>query len=107
MIRLMAFRRGRLLDTSEHPPEGERFHRLAEVRNVIVEQILSSDDVEPVDYDQPQDEWVVVLAGDATLEIEGEQVELTTGDWLLLPAHTPHRVLRTAAGTSWLAVHVH
>ena len=55
---------------------------------------------------QDHDEWVVVLAGAASLEIDGRQHALGAGDWVLLPAGVPHRVLATTAGTSWLAVHV-
>jgi cupin 2 domain-containing protein len=61
-------------------------------------------------YDQPQREWVLVVAGHAALEIEGEAapVELGAGDWIDLPARCRHRVLRTASDepTIWLAVHI-
>jgi cupin 2 domain-containing protein len=60
-----------------------------------------------VEYVQVQDEWVVVLDGEAVLEVDGAEVRLARGDWVLLPAAKPHRVLMTAAGTRWLAVHVH
>jgi cupin 2 domain-containing protein len=59
-------------------------------------------------YDQPEDEWVMVLAGRGAVEVEGEQlpVELGPGDSLLLPAHARHRVAWTAEdeATVWLAV---
>jgi quercetin dioxygenase-like cupin family protein len=74
--------------------------------NVTIEHILSSAAVEPEPYDQPHDEWVVVLEGAATLDVEGEPVELAAGDWILLPAHRRHTVTSTAAGTRWLAVHL-
>lgn len=73
----------------------------------MIEQILSGPDDGRRAYLQDQDEWVVVLAGDAELEVEGEPVELRAGDWLFLPAGVGHAVRRTAAGTSWLAVHLH
>lgn len=41
------------------------------------------------------------------LDIDGQRVDLTAGDWAFLPAGVPHAVLRTAGGTSWLAVHVY
>lgn len=99
-------RRGRLADGSAAPGVGERAREIVRVRNLVVEQILSGV-VEPTDYLQDQDEWVVVLAGGATLDIDGAPCELTAGDWVLLPAGTPHRVARTVPGTSWLAVHLH
>ena len=95
------------LDTDPAPSTGERFHELARMHNVVVEEIVSSASPEPVEYRQVQDEWVVVLEGAAVLEVEGDEVRLARGDWLLLPAETPHRVLMTEAGTRWLAVHVY
>jgi cupin 2 domain-containing protein len=61
-------------------------------------------------YDQEQDEWVLLLSGSAELLIEGESSprRLGPGDYLLLPAHCRHRVVRTDAEekTVWLAVHI-
>ena len=59
---------------------------------------------EAVEYDADVDEWVVVLAGSATLVVEGERLELRVGDWVLLPAGTRHTLARTEPGTHWLAV---
>ena len=77
---------------------------LADATGFRVEQILSGRLGAPQVYAQDHDEWVVVLAGGAVLEVEGEVHDLVAGDWWLLPAGTPHRLLRTDAGTSWLAV---
>lgn len=89
------------------PTEGERLERVAEVANVVIEHIVSPASDTAVDYDQAQDEWVLVLSGRATLDIDGEHCELTAGDWVLLPSRVPHTLARTDAGTRWLAVHVH
>jgi cupin 2 domain-containing protein len=102
----MSLQRGSL-DTDPAPSIGERFRELARMTNVVVEEIVSSSSPETVEYLQVQDEWVVVLEGAAVLEVEGAEVRLVPGDWVLLPAGTPHRVLTTEAGTRWLAVHVH
>src|SRR5215204_3145177 len=60
-------------------------------------------------YDQPLDEWIVVLAGSAGLLVEGEDGPRTlrAGDHVHLPAHCRHRVEWTDAArpTVWLAVH--
>ena len=77
------------------------------MRNLVVEQILSGPSDEPHPYVQDQDEWVVVLAGATVLDVEGERVALGPGEWLFLPSGVAHTVLETAAGTSWLAVHLH
>lgn len=58
-----------------------------------------------MDFRQGSDEWVVLLDGGAQLEVDGERVVLRPGDWVLLPAGTPHRLVHTDAGTRWLAVH--
>jgi len=38
--------------------------------------------------------------------VNGETLRLEQGDWVLLPRQTPHRLMRTTEGTSWLAVRV-
>ena len=80
---------------------------LGVVRHLVVERIVSSADIVPGDYLQAQDEWVVLLRGSATLVINGEETRLTTGDYLFLPAHTPHSVTQASAGALWLAIHLH
>jgi cupin 2 domain-containing protein len=96
--------RGRLAPPGEAPANGERTTDLAEGRGFRVEQILSGPLDAPQSYAQDHDEWVVLLAGRAVLEVDGERHPLVPGDWWLLPAGTPHRLLRTEAGSSWLAV---
>jgi cupin 2 domain-containing protein len=52
---------------------------------------------------------VLVLAGSATLRVEGESepIVLGAGDSLLLPAHVRHRVEWTdpSVSTVWVALH--
>ena len=85
-----------------------------------LERIVSRGHVTPPDYwyDQEEDEWVWLLCGAARLEVEPQQpaasapgpevatVDLGVGDYLLLPAHTRHRVVWTdpEKDTVWLAV---
>jgi cupin 2 domain-containing protein len=60
-------------------------------------------------YDQAEDEFVLLVAGAAALEIEGEAAprRLRPGDWVHLPAGCRHRVAWTQAepATVWLVVH--
>ena len=59
-------------------------------------------------YDQPRDEWVVVLAGSAELAFaDGTTMRMAAGDYVHIPAHRRHRVAWTdpAQATVWLAVH--
>ncbi len=95
---------GRLPD-GPIPADGERFEAIARLGGVRIESIVSSAAPEPTQYLQDHDEWVLVLAGSATLDVDGDAVELTAGSWVFLPARVPHRVLRTDAGTRWLALH--
>jgi len=95
---------GRLEIGAAAPDEGERTELLARGTGFVVEQILSGRLAAPQEYEQDHDEWVVILAGGAVLEVDGVAHELGVGDWWLLPAATPHRLVRTEPGTSWLAV---
>ncbi|KLU04132.1 hypothetical protein RISK_003718 [Rhodopirellula islandica] len=82
---------------------------LAEGQSVRIERIVSTGHTtEPGTwYDQEQDEWVVVLKGEAKLSFDdGEPVTMKPGDHLLIPAHRRHRVEWTTKKepTLWLAV---
>jgi cupin 2 domain-containing protein len=94
---------GRLRDPADAPASGETTEVLATVGGAVVEQILSGRLDGPVDY-LGADEWLVVVAGGAALEVAGTPVRLTAGDWLLLRAGTPHRLTATEPGTSWITV---
>ena len=93
----------------------EVIEKLAESAGARVERIVSFGQSTPDGewYDQPQEEWVLLLKGKAGLvfgESEGkpeERVELGPGDYLTIPAHRRHRVEWTAKGeeTVWVAVH--
>jgi len=97
---------GNLFDGVTPPPSGEIFETLLRHRNLVIERIVSSSQPEPVEYVQPQDEWVILVSGEATLEVRGVDHRLNTGDYLFLPALTPHTVKHTSHGTVWLAVHL-
>jgi len=88
------------------PETGETFTTLLKHKNLKIVRIVSSDNIEPVTYDQDEDEWVAVLEGEAVLEMDDEQISLQRGDTLFIPAHTLHKVLETQKGTVWLAVHI-
>jgi glyoxylase I family protein len=91
---------------TEVPSTGESFDALTTFRNTTIERIVSSAEPGTDPYVQTQDEWVMLLRGVAQLEVAGRVHTLRAGDHLALPAHTPHRVLSTSAGATWLAVHV-
>ncbi|MCD9624476.1 cupin domain-containing protein [Rhabdothermincola salaria] len=98
-------RRGRLEDGRQAPGVGETHHVLAHLGAVRVEHILSGHLERAERFVSDADEWVVVLTGSARLEIAGEVLDLAAGDWVTIPAATPHVLHETEPGTSWLAVH--
>ncbi|MCB1032497.1 MAG: cupin domain-containing protein [Acidobacteria bacterium] len=94
----------------EHGPD-ESFEDLLSGGSFRLERIVSRGHRSPEGfwYDQKQAEWVLLLQGSATLEIEGEghPRKLVPGDFVLLPAHCRHRVAATdpEVPTVWLAIH--
>ncbi len=71
--------------------------------NVRIERICSSGQVSEI-YDQKEDEWVVLLEGEAELFLldEGRSVRLLKGDSLFIPAHQRHQVTFTSEQCVWL-----
>lgn len=88
----------------------ELFQTLIDSANVRIERIVSHGHKSPDGfwYDQPTDEWVLLLRGAARLEFDdGRMQELAPGDHAWIPAHTCHRVAWTDPNqvTIWVAVH--
>ena len=94
------------------PQPDETVGILAQGPQTRIERIVSTGQASPPGfwYDQPWDEWVVLLSGSAGLHLHGEPAprRLAPGDHLLIPAHLRHRVEWTSSdeATVWLAVHL-
>lgn len=58
------------------PVTGETFTTLLEHKNIKINRIVSSDNIESVEYVQDEDEWFVLLEGEATLLINNEEKNL-------------------------------
>ncbi len=90
----------------------EVFETLISRPGIRLERILSKGQITPEGmwYDQPADEWVMLLQGSAWLHIEGQndRVHMQAGDSLWLPAHCRHRVEWTDPNEVciWLALHL-
>ena len=90
----------------------EIFEPLLKSGKVLIERIVSYGHSSPAQgwYDQAQEEWVVLLKGEAKIRLRenDELVHLQPGDFLHLPAHCCHRVEWTVPDTEtiWLAVHI-
>ena len=96
-----------VFEDSLPPSAGERSDILLTCKNLVVERIVSSANITPKRYMQSQDEWVVLVRGEAELEVAGKVVVLKCGDHLFLPSGTVHIVKSASDGAMWLAVHLH
>lgn len=89
----------------------EQFRAILQRPGLKIERIVSTGQASPEGfwYDQPNNEWVLVLQGEARLRLADESTvrHLKCGDFLDIPAHCRHRVEWTPAGelTVWLAIH--
>ncbi len=75
---------------------------------LLAERIISHGHVTPEGewYDQDDDEWVLVLEGEATIGYaDGRTVRLGRGDSLMLAKHARHRVLKSSSPCVWLAIY--
>ena len=88
------------------PQSGETLTSLLEHKNIKINRIVSSDELNETEYIQKEHEWLVLLEGEATLLLDNKERKLTKGDTLFIPSNTPHRVLHTQSGTVWLTVHI-
>jgi len=76
-----------------------------------IERIISRGHASPPDfwYDQENNEFVILLKGKAGLRIKDQDkiLEMTSGDYIDIPAHTLHRIEWTSSNedTIWLSVH--
>lgn len=99
-------------DIPESLPE-ELLTTLLKRDSVHIERIVSKGHSTPPEqwYDQAWDEWVIVLEGQAVLVYEQnlQKLPMTAGDYVLIPAHTKHRVEWTTPdnNTVWLAIHLY
>lgn len=88
----------------------ERFDVLFSAGSLVIERIISTGHSTPEGewYDQEQDEWVILLEGDALLRFADDTVvPMQRGDYLFIPAHCRHRVEQTRQMPPciWLAIH--
>lgn len=103
----------KIADLLQHIPRDlpdEMVERLVDAGNVRIERIVSKGHHSPDGfwYDQHENEWVMVVKGEAKLRFEtgDELVHLKAGMHVNIPAHEKHRVEWTAENeeTIWLAV---
>ena len=98
-----------LFDLPDPLPHNEDIIDLVRSDDIRIERIVSTGQTTPEGqwYDQDEDEWVALIQGEAVLEYEnGERLNLSAGDHVLLPAHCRHRVACTSPQPPciWIAV---
>lgn len=85
----------------------EQFSTLLQGRHFELVRIHSPAEFVSQEFSQDEDEFVVLMQGKALLELVGRELLLDTGEGILIPAHTPHRVLKTSRNPQciWVALH--
>jgi len=102
--------RGNIFEQIPANLEEEVFEILVQANQLKIERIVSKGHTSPEVgwYDQEQNEWVMVLRGEATVAFENEKpVHLKEGSYIDIAAHKKHKVVKThkEKETIWLAVH--
>ncbi|MBB6251120.1 cupin domain-containing protein [Nitrospirillum iridis] len=101
---------GNLLEALPPAVEEERFTDILCRPGCRIERIVSHGQTTPIDrpYRQGHDEWVLLLAGAAKVDMGGRETTLRPGDHLFIAANVSHRVTFTDPDqpTVWLAVHI-
>ncbi|TLT00230.1 cupin domain-containing protein [Aliarcobacter cibarius] len=86
----------------------EIFFQIFKNESIRVERIVSNGQKSPENfwYEQEENEYILLLSGNAILEFEDFEVELKKGDCLNIEAMQKHRVKFTSLDepTIWFAV---
>jgi cupin 2 domain-containing protein len=107
----MDLKQGNIYSKAAMPADGtELTEILLEHPGFRIERIVSDGQQSPAGfwYEQPGDEWVILLQGKAIVEFEmSEFVVLAKGDYLWIPPLLKHRVKSTSYDPQciWLAIH--
>ena len=103
---------GNIFTDIPRPLPEELYESILKRAHVRIERIISRGHITPAGqwYDQDDDEWVMLMQGRATILYEHglQSITLNPGDYVLIPAHTRHRVDWTLPNTDtvWLAIHL-
>ena len=89
--------------------DNELMQVLQQSDNIKIQRIVSKGQVSPETgwYDQQQNEWVIVIKGEAVITFEQTEVAMQAGSYINIPAHTKHKVSWTHPDleTVWLVVY--
>lgn len=88
--------------------EEEQFDLIAKSPNCRIDRIVSAGHSSPKGfwYDQENDEFILLLQGEAVLEFEDRTITLKAGDYMRIPKNCKHRVEKTSIDPVciWLCV---
>ena len=84
----------------------EKIQTLFEQDNITINHIASHALENGEWYDQDEDEWLVLIKGEALLSFEEKDVNLIQGDTYFIKQHQKHCVKKTSADALWLTVHI-
>ncbi len=78
--------------------EEEQFDLLFKSPNCRIDRIVSAGHSSPKGfwYDQENDEFILLIQGEATLEFEDRKVTLKKGDYMHIPKNFKHRLDSTS-----------
>lgn len=86
----------------------EQFSLLGKSPNCRIERIVSAGYSSPKEfwYDQENDEFIILIQGEATLEFEDGMVDMKAGDYLIIPKGRRHRIEKSSFEPAciWLCV---
>ncbi len=94
-----------LFDYKTPTSGSEDLNELFSNKKVTINRIVSNQLENGSWYEQQEDEWLVLLEGEAILEMDEALISLKKGDTLYIPAFKLHRVQKTSSNTLWLTIH--
>ncbi|WP_428023200.1 cupin domain-containing protein [Arcobacter sp.] len=97
-----------IFDNINVDKNNEEFIKILRDKNIRVERIVSNGQISDENfwYDQDENEFVLLLEGEAILEFENEEITLKKGDFIDIKSRTKHRIKYTSLDkpSIWLAI---
>ncbi len=86
----------------------ELFEILFENKNIKIERIISYGYTSAPNfwYNQSENEFVILLKGEAKLEFKDRVISLNSGDYIMIPKYLQHRVAFTSKEALWLCIYI-
>ena len=97
------------LDNIPTSSKEEIFQTITQNENIKIERIISYGQTTPKEYwyDQSEDEFVLVLEGEAKISYDDKSIyHLKKGNSLYIKANQKHQVTYTSNPTIWLAIFI-